>query len=172
MRLVSFATAASLALLAGCGSSHGRSDDTSKGLAMLAVQPLSKDQALKIMHERHEGMEATGKAAKAAGRELQGSSPDLAIVRASAKTINDFAPKIAHLVPPGTGPETGKTGAKPEIWKNPADFAAKAHDFQLAAEVFNAAALGSDVGAIKARFGQMMQTCKACHDKYRSEMHH
>ena len=172
MRFASLATAASLALLAACGSSHGRSDDTTNGLAMLAVQPLPRDQALKVMHERHEGMEATGKAAKAAGRELQGGSPNLDTVRASAKSINDFAPRIAHLVPPGTGPETGKTGAKPEIWQNPADFAAKAHNFQLAAELFNAAALGSDVGAIKLRFGQMMQTCKACHDKYRSEMHH
>jgi cytochrome c556 len=172
MRFASFVTAASLALLTGCGSSHDQSDDMSKGLAMLAVNPLSKDQAVQIMHERHEGMEATGKAAKAAGRELQGGSPDLGIVRASAKTINDFAPKIAHLVPPGTGPETGKTGAKPEIWENPADFTAKAHDFQLAAQAFNAVALGSDVGAIKAHFSQMMQTCKACHDKYRSEMHH
>jgi cytochrome c556 len=172
MRFASFLTAASLALLAGCGSSHGRSDGATNGLAMLAAKPLPKDDALKVMHERHEGMEATGKAAKALGREFQGSSPNLEIVRASAKSINDFAPKIAHLVPLGTGPETGKTGAKPEIWQNPQDFAAKSHNFEVAAQAFNAAAMGSDVGAMKAHFGQLMQTCKACHDKYRSEMHH
>ena len=141
-------------------------------MPMLATTPVSKEQAAQIMHERHEGMEATGKAAKAAAREFQGSSPDLAVIRASAKAINDFAPKVPRLVPLGTGPEAGKTGAKPEIWQNLPDFNAKAKDFQFKAQAFAAAASGSDVGAMKARFGDLMQSCKACHDKYRSEMHH
>lgn len=192
MRLAMFAMTASFALLSSCGGPEtsqsnnvqanisnsaagpatANASTTSNALVLLADKPLPKDQALKIMHERHEGMEATGKAAKAAGRELQGGSPNLEVVRASAKSINDFAPKIAHLVPLGTGPETAKTGARPEIWQNPRDFASKAHDFEVAAQAFNAAALGSDVGAMKTRFGQLGQTCKACHDKYRTEMHH
>ena len=36
--------------------------------------------------------------------------------------------------PKGTGPELGKTGAKPEIWQNRHDFAAKLHNFQVAAQ--------------------------------------
>ena len=64
--------------------------------------------------------------------------------------------------------------AKPEIWQpqNKADFATKLHNFQVAAPRFNAAVSGTDVGAIKARFAELGGTCKACHDKYRTEMHH
>ena len=51
------------------------------GMAMLAA-PLPKDQAAKVMHERHEGMETIGKTSKAIKRTLDGSSPDLAAVRA------------------------------------------------------------------------------------------
>jgi cytochrome c556 len=80
--------------------------------------------------------------------------------------------KASGWFPAGTGPEVGKTGAKPEIWKTPQDFAAKLGAFQKAALVFNAAASGNDMNAAKARYADLGGACKACHDKYRSEMHH
>jgi cytochrome c556 len=134
--------------------------------------PKTKDEALKIMHERHEGMEGMGKAMKTIGRELKSSSPNVEAIRTSAKAITDFAPHAAGLFPPGTGPEVGKTGAKPAIWQNSQDFTAKAGDFQKAAEAFGGAAQKGDVAAIKSGFSELGQSCKACHDKYRSEMHH
>jgi cytochrome c556 len=133
---------------------------------------LPRDKLLSIMHDRHEGMESIGKAAKAAGRELQAGSSDLNVVRQSAGQIAKLSQQASGWFPQGSGPELGKTGAKPEIWQNPQDFAAKLHNFQVAAQAFNAAASGGDVGTIKARFADMGGTCKACHDKYRSEMHH
>ena len=36
----------------------------------------------------------------------------------------------------------------------------------------NATVAGNDVNAMKAGFGNLGGTCKACHDKYRAEMHH
>jgi len=138
---------------------------------LIAAAP-SRDQALKIMHERHEGMETIGKSAKAINRELAGGSPNLAAVRSSAAAIANLSRKASGWFPKGTGPELGKTGAKPEIWQNWPDFTAKLHNFQAAAKMFNAAAASGDVGAIKARFGDLGGTCKACHDKYRAEMHH
>jgi cytochrome c556 len=142
---------------------------TSAGIALAA---LPKDKALAIMHARHEGMESIGKATKTINRELQGGSPDLTLVRLSAGQIAKLSRQASHWFPRGTGPELGKTGAKPEIWKDPKDFVAKLATFQRSAQTFNATAAGSDVGAIKDRFGDMAGACKACHDKYRSEMHH
>jgi len=191
MRIAMFAAAGACALLAACGGSktspsnnaqanlseEGRTDPTanttaSNAMVLLAAKPVSGDQAKKVMHERHEGMEATGKAAKGLKRELDKGSPDLAAVRASAAELANLAQKSSGWFPAGTGPNVGKTGAKPEIWQNPQDFAAKVAAFQKAASAFNAAAKGNDVGAIKARFGDLGQSCKACHDKYRAEMHH
>jgi cytochrome c556 len=93
-------------------------------------------------------------------------------VKSGAATIAGLSKRASSWFPAGTGPERGKTGAKPEIWKDPRDFSAKLAAFQKAAQAFNAAAAGGDLGAIKARYSDLNRACKACHDKYRMEMHH
>jgi cytochrome c556 len=175
MRLAVSALCVSFAMLAACGQSNQASSDppaaASEDMPMVAA-PLPKDKALKLMHERHESMEAMGKAAKEISRQLKSGSPDLGVIRESSKAITGFAPKIASSFPAGTGPDVGKTDAKPEIWQTPDDFAAKAHDFARAAQAFGASVRGNDVNAIKASFGNLGKDCKACHDKYRAEKHH
>jgi len=133
---------------------------------------VSGDQVKTVMHERHEGMETIGKTTKALKRQLDSASPDMAAVSAGAAQINDLAGKASGWFHAGTGPDVGKTGAKPEIWQNEQDFAVKLHGFQEAAKAFNAAAMSGEATAIKSKFGELGQSCKACHDKYRSEMHH
>ncbi len=138
----------------------------------MKAKPMAHDAAMKAMHERHEGMEQIGKSTKAAGRTLKSGSPDLAIVRTAAATIARLAPQTTGWFPAGTGPDVGKTGAKPDIWQKPEDFVARDRAFQKAATAFDAAAKAGDMGAIQARFGEIGKTCKACHDSYRKEMHH
>ena len=140
--------------------------------AAVAAAPLTKGQALAVMHDRHEGMEDIGKQNKVLRRELTATSPDLAAVRGAAATIARHASEASHWFPAGTGPNLGKTGAKPEIWQKPQDFAVKLHNFQVAARAFDAAAKAGDLNAIKERYAGLADTCKACHDTYRSEMHH
>jgi cytochrome c556 len=186
MRVASFTLAASLVLLSGCGdpqTSQGNnaqanisndSRDVNQATGSNLEARLSLGDAAKVMHVRHEGMETIGKNFKVLTRQLRGGSPNLTTVRASAVTINRLAQQASGWFPEGTGPELGKTGARPEIWlpQNKADFAAKLHNFQVAAPRFNAAASGNDLNAIKARYADLAGTCKACHDKYRMDMHH
>jgi cytochrome c556 len=140
--------------------------------AIVAAKPLTKPQALAVMHERHEGMETIGNANKTLRRQIESGSPDAMAVRLSAAQIAQLSRKASGWFPAGTGPESGKTGAKPEIWQKPADFAAKLHNFQVAAQVFQAAANDGDANATKARYADMIHTCSACHDSYRMDMHH
>jgi cytochrome c556 len=133
---------------------------------------LSGPQAAQVMHERHEGMENIGKAFKALHREFDSSSPFVPTVKTSAAQIAGLSRQSSHWFPAGSGPEAGKTGAKPEIWQNWQDFAAKLSLFQRSAQALNAAAADGDMNAAKARYADLGGTCKACHDKYRSEMHH
>ena len=140
-------------------------------MVLLAAAP-TKAQALAIMHERHEGMETIGKTFKALHRELDAATPDVGVIRASAAKIAELSQKASGWFAKGTGPELGKTGAKPAIWQNPEDFAGKLRNFQAAAKAFHAAAASGDLNAIKARGGDLGQACKACHDKYRTEMKH
>ncbi len=176
MRNTLLAATAAVILLAGCSKPADNSADAPSGQvlpirdnAAVLVRAPTKAQALKLMHDRHENMEKIGKAFKIAGRELKASAPNLATVRSSAATIAGFAPKVPSWFPPGTGPDVGKTMAKPEVWQKPADFAAKAKDFRGAALAFNATAKAGDMTAIKAGFGDLAKTCKACHDGYRNE---
>jgi cytochrome c556 len=196
MRSKFLAAAAVCVLMAGCGSYKSGQANSSQGniskdsrpqatanasqatpsndMVMLAVPSVSGAQAAAIMHERHEGMESIGNNFKTLHRELDSSSPNIATVRSSAAAIAGLSKKASGWFPAGTGPDVGKTGAKPDIWlpQNQSDFAAKLAAFQKAAQVFNAAAVSGDVNAIKARYAELGGACKACHDKYRAEMHH
>jgi cytochrome c556 len=200
MRFVSFAAVCACVSLAACGgwksgqansaqgniSQDNRPPATAKSSAvtnaaatngiatnamlMLAV-PVSKDRAAVIMKERHEGMESIGDATKAISRTLKGT-PDSATLRLNAAKIAMASRAAANWFPAGTGPDVGKTRAKPDIWQNPEDFAAKLRNFQGAAKAFNDATHGNDMAAINARFADLGGTCKACHDKYRAEEKH
>ena len=141
-------------------------------VAGAAVTKVSGAAAAHVMHERHEGMETIGKNFKALHREFDSTSPSVPAIRSGAAQIAGLSMKASGWFPAGTGPDVGKTGAKPEIWQNWQDFTAKLGAFQKASQAFNAAASGNDVNAMKARYADLGGACKACHDKYRTEMHH
>jgi len=140
--------------------------------AGVAFAALPKKQALAIMHQRHEGMEKIGDTNKLLRREVTSSTPFVPAIRSGAATIAGLSKQASGWFPAGTGPDVGKTGAKLQIWQDPKDFAAKLHNFQVAAQAFNTAAASGDMDAIKARYSDLGRTCNACHDTYRSEMHH
>jgi cytochrome c556 len=83
---------------------------------------------------------------------------DLAAV-SSVSVERGFAP----------GSDKGKTRAKPAIWENPEDFAAKLADFRREAAALSVAANSGDKSAAIAQFKQTGGTCKACHDNYKSQ---
>jgi cytochrome c556 len=177
MRVVIIAT---LALsLVGCSGKPTKHDDKANqaaapsdpDLAMFAPAP-SKDAAHKIMHDRHEGMEGIGKTEKLLKQELNASSPNLDLVRYAASRLVAASNDANGWFAKGTGPELGKTGAKPEIWQNERDVAAKLVAFQKAAKAFEDPTRGTNVAAMRSSFASLAGTCKACHEKYRSQMHH
>jgi cytochrome c556 len=145
---------------------------TSIGLAasVTAQQAaLTPDKAKALMHYRHERMEAIRDNFKLAGKAVSQSSPDLAKAATPAATIETLSRQASHWFPAGTGPDVGKTMAKPAIWQNPQDFAAKMAAFQKAASTFNAAVKSGNAGAAKGAAGDLAKTCKSCHDLYRKE---
>lgn len=59
--------------------------------------------------------------------------------------------------------------AKPEIWKDKADFDAKAKAMGEAAARVTAAGKAGDLKAYAAAAADLTGACKACHTKYRAE---
>ena len=72
---------------------------------------------------------------------------------------------IALLFPAGTS--EGKTDAKAEIWENQQDFEARANESQQAAQALLDAVQSGNGELIDTRFGELTQTCKACHRPFR-----
>jgi cytochrome c556 len=191
MHFVEIAAVAACATLAACGGSRtGQANNaqanigndaappptanggvTANGMAMLAMGPVRGADALKIMHERHDAMEQLGKSMKALHGELEGSNPNAEVVRTQAATMASIAGRIPKLFPPGTGPEAGKTRAKPEIWQRQAVFLARAKDFQNAARELDAAARSGDGSRVMAAHEPVDKACKACHDLFRAPEH-
>ena len=183
MRVAVLTALATLSLLGACrqsetpANSSAASNETapaaaSGNSATPAATPVSAEQAQQLFHERHEGMENIGKSNKAIRAALESSSPDAAAINAPAATIADLAAKSKNWFPAGTGQDVlPKTRALPAIWQKPDDFAAKAHDFDQAAQALKSAADAGDMNAVKARFDDLGKTCKACHDSYRAEHH-
>jgi cytochrome c556 len=68
---------------------------------------------------------------------------------------------------PGT--DKGDTKAKPEIWTENDKFKAAAAKMQDEMAKLNTAAKTGNLDQIKAAFGPVGQSCKACHDDYRKE---
>lgn len=69
----------------------------------------------------------------------------------------------------GPGTDKGETRAKPEIWSEMDKFKAGASKLQEDALKLNLAAKGGNLDAIKAAFGEVGKSCKACHDAYRKD---
>jgi len=185
MRIAFVSLTACTALLSACGGPQtsqannssanisNDSRDANQATANLDAR-VSLGDATKIMHARHEGMETIGKDFKALHREFDSPTPNLALVRTAAGQISGLLRQASGWFPAGTGTEIGKTGARPEIClpQNATDFSSKLRNFQIAAAAFNATTTRGDLNAMKARYADLAGTCKACHDKYRMDMHH
>ena len=143
---------------------------TTNSMVMLAAAP-SKDQALQIMKQRHDAMEGVGKAMKQLHRGLDATPPDVNSVRAQTAIMASTAAKIPSLFPAGTGPDVGKTRAKPEIWKQQSLFLKKSKDFLAAALALDAAAKTGDMNKVMALHEDVDKACKACHDPFRAPEH-
>ena len=102
------------------------------------------------------------------GAMANGKMPyDAATAAADGEVIAVVAKLPAHGFVPGS--EKGhNTRAKPEVWKELDK--AKELDQKMNAEVAKVAvaAKSGNLDQLKAAFGPAAQSCKACHDQYRS----
>lgn len=96
---------------------------------------------------------------------------DAAQVRAAANAIAAVAGSgLGALFAPGTEKSIGeqKTFAKPELFQNGAEVAKLAGNFATAAAALAKAADGGNAATVKAAFGDVGKTCKACHDQFKA----
>lgn len=67
------------------------------------------------------------------------------------------------------GPDTNypPTKARPEVWQKAAEFDLAKGQFMAATDAMHAAAQSGDKSKIVDAYGQVFNSCKACHDSFR-----
>ena len=78
---------------------------------------------------------------------------------------------LGALYGPGTEHGEGwkKSRLKPEFFEKPNEVKKVATDFNREANEFAKVAESGDILQIKAKFGKLSQSCKACHDSFRAK---
>lgn len=102
------------------------------------------------------------------GTVVKGEKPyDKAAVESDAAVVEMMAKLPWHAFVPGT--DSGDTKAQPDIWKEQDKFKAASDKLQTEVGKLSAASKAGDLNAVKAAFGGVGQSCKACHDEYRKK---
>ncbi|MFN0160287.1 MAG: c-type cytochrome [Burkholderiales bacterium] len=93
---------------------------------------------------------------------------DPAALQASAIVADQMAQFVFNGFLQGTE-QAAPTRAKPEIWKEWDKFKKLESDMQGATAKLVEASRSNDAKALQAAFGGVGQSCKACHDVYRTQ---
>ena len=102
------------------------------------------------------------------GAMVQGKVPfDAAAAQANIETATMMSKLPFTAFGPGT--DVGDTRAKPNVWSDNAKFTAAANKMTDEMAKLNVAAKSGNLDQIKAAFGPVGQSCKACHDDFRKE---
>jgi cytochrome c556 len=102
--------------------------------------------------------------------QLKAPTPNVQVIQSSAALIETLSklPFEAFIA----GSESGgnpPTRAKPEVFKDAAKVKSLTEKMQAEVGKLAAVAKGGDVNAIRAQFGEVGKSCKACHDDYRKD---
>jgi cytochrome c556 len=96
---------------------------------------------------------------------MKGQVPyDAAAIKANVELLKTLSvlPWAGFVV----GSQAG-TSAKPEVWSDAAGFKAAQSKFEGAVDKLAVAANSGDLDRVRAAFGDVGASCKACHDSYR-----
>jgi cytochrome c556 len=134
-------------------------------IAASCLPSAAHDHATGVVKERMDMMEVMGKRLKAIRERIE-SKRNLAAIKADAEAIASHAPHVVHLFPPGSTQKP--TDARAAIWQNWPDFERKAAALEVESKkLMNANP--NDFGPLSEQVRAVSQTCRACHETYRSK---
>lgn len=118
---------------------------------------------------RINGYRELGAAFKSVNDGLRGEVQTI-LIQQSARQIKNAAREQYSWFAPGSASAPGvKTYARPEIWRNAAEFKGMQDAFARQADALQKAAASGNAATIRAEARKLGGTCKACHDKFRIE---
>jgi cytochrome c556 len=136
-------------------------------VVMFAViaSAMAHEHAVGVIKDRMDGMMSMAKSMKVIKQRIRANQSPHAIAL-EAKNVQTQALAIISFFPPGS--TQPPTDARPEVWKNWADFEAKAK--ALKTESNKLAGMGAEsLPNINAQYAVVARTCSNCHELYRSK---
>jgi len=140
------------------------------GIALMTA--VRADDLVSVVAARQAGMKSMGERLKAIKAFAQNGTDRAKAAEASALLVAT-SKAIPSWFPAGSGADSfsGETGAKPEIWSDPAKFKEIALTFQADAAALQKAIDAGDKTAAAATFEAMgREGCGACHGAFRAKI--
>jgi Tannase-like family of unknown function (DUF6351)/Cytochrome C' len=98
------------------------------------------------------------------------SKPSLIEIAHYASSLQEVAASQQQWFPAGSGVESGiKTGAKAEIWSQPAEFAKWERDLSAAIVQLVKVVAGQDIENVRHQHEQLGRVCAGCHKTFRAK---
>lgn len=134
---------------------------------MALIAPSYAAESEDIIKYRISVMEAYGGHMSAASRIVRGKVDFTDQLQLHADSMKDIAGTVDKLFPEDS--DFGDTRAKEEVWSKAKEFAQSTRDNQQAAADFSSSVAGGDKAAIAASFKKLADSCKSCHEEFRTE---
>ena len=120
-----------------------------------------------LVKYRQNVMKAQGGHAGAAALILRGKVDYMPQLIDHARALAASTATVKDIFPEGS--DVGDTAAKPEIWQQPEEFSKASVDAEKAAAAFLQSVESGNKEEMAARFKDLGQACKGCHDKFRKK---
>ena len=154
----------------GMTRKNGRSSIIAICAVLAASAALAGMTGAEAAKDRQAHMKEMGRAMKATVDQVRTGHPNVAVLRVQAAKIDQDAKALPSWFPPGSGPSSGvKMQALPLVWTDGQEFAAKAHDLQLAAARLDVAAQSGTPSEFMQALKATGDSCKSCHDKFKAK---
>lgn len=136
-------------------------------IIVLAAAACATATPTEQIQARQELMRANKAALIELGKITSGEAPwNAEAAQRFAATISSNAAKIPALAEKGTGPEGGRTRARPAIWNDFDSFERAAWNVEDRSRGILALALAGDEAGVRARVTQLEKECDACHSRF------
>jgi cytochrome c556 len=141
-------------------------------LAAIPLAAIAQEQASapapttpEAFHHAREAKMGEGRRTFAGLKQAADSGADLAALVPRIQSLIAWSDELPTLFPAGS--DAGHT--RPEIWSNPAGFAAAAQRFQAATRALAAPAAAGDRPAFLTAWTEVRASCGGCHADYKSD---
>jgi len=136
-------------------------------IPLIALLFLAADSPEAIVKYRQASMKSMGSHMSAMSLVVKHQISSRADLAAHAEAIHGVSRSLAGLFPVGSGPDKVKSGAKPAIWQEMAEFHHDAEELEQQSAKLAALAKKGDAKAFDEQFKVVGETCNDCHNSFR-----